>query len=76
MTDMKDIVKLAIDGYKGKVEKYSVGQSQDAVRQALIEANNGKTYLDIRDVRDGKCSGLFTLLEEVLSNTVIEGLQG
>lgn len=76
MTDMKDIVKLAIDGYKGKVEKYSVGQSQDAVRQALIEANNGKTYLDIRDVRDGKCAGLFTLLEEVLSSTVISGLQG
>ena len=27
MAEIKDIVKLAVDGYKGKVEKYSVGQS-------------------------------------------------
>ena len=42
MADMKEIVKLAIDGYKGRVEKYSVGQSQEALRQALVEANGGK----------------------------------
>ena len=76
MADMKDIVKLAIDGYKGRVEKYSVAQSQDAIHQALLEANNGKTYLDVRDIRDGKCAGLFAFLEETLSHTVIEGLQG
>ena len=36
MADMKDIVKLAVDGYKGRVEKYSVEQSQDTLRQALM----------------------------------------
>lgn len=76
MADMKDIVKLAVDGYKGRVEKYSVEQSQDTLRQALIEANNGKTSLNYKDIRDGKCSGLFTLIEEILSRTVVEGLQG
>lgn len=76
MAEMNDIVKLAVDAYKGNVEKYSVGQSQDILRQALIEANNGKTALNYKDIRDGKCSGLFTLLEEVLSATVVEGLQG
>jgi len=74
--DMENIVKLAVDAYKGKVEKYSVAQSQDVLRQALIEANNGKTTLNYKDIRDGKCNGLFTLVEEILSNTVVEGLQG
>lgn len=73
---MNDIVKLAIDAYHGRVEKYSVAQSQDVLRQALIEKNNGKAYLDYKDIRDGKCQGLFTLIETILSKTVVEGLQG
>ncbi|MBR5014238.1 MAG: hypothetical protein IKY16_06495 [Bacteroidales bacterium] len=76
MAEMNDIVKLAVDAYKGCVEKYSVGQSQDAIRQALIEANNGKTTLNYKDIRDGNCKGLFTLLETILSQTVVSGLQG
>lgn len=76
MAEMNDIVKLAVDAYRGNVEKYSVAQSQDTLRQALIAANNGKTALDYRDIRDGKCNGLFTLLETILSVTVVEGLQG
>lgn len=76
MAEMKDIVKLAVDAYKGNVEKYSVGQSQEVLRSALIEANNGSTKLDYKAIRDGKCSGLFALLEEILKKTVVEGLTG
>lgn len=76
MAEMNDIVKLAVDAYKGNVEKYSVAQSQSALREALIEANNGKTSLDYRDIRDGKCNGLFALTEIILGATVVEGLQG
>lgn len=76
MDEMKEIVKLAVDAYKGNVEKYSVKQSQDTLRQALIAANNGKTSLNYKDIRDGKCPGLFTLIEQILDNTVVEGLQG
>lgn len=76
MENMKDIVKLAVDSYKGRVEKYSTEQAQDVIRQVLIEANNGKTSLNYKDIRDGKCNGLFTLIEEILSKTVVEGLQG
>lgn len=75
MAEMNDIVKLAIDGYKGNVEKYSVAQSQDALRQALIEANNGKTYLDYKDIRDGKCQGLFALVETILDTLIVDGFQ-
>lgn len=74
MAEMNDIVKLAVDSYHGNVEKYSVGQANDVLRQALIDANNGKTSLNYRDIRDGKCSGLFAIIEEILGNTVVEGL--
>lgn len=75
MADIKDIVKLGIDGYKGSVEKYSVKQSQDTLREALIEANNGSTVLDYKAIRDGRCNGLFSIVEEILSATVVDGLQ-
>jgi len=76
MADMENIVKLAVDAYHGNVEKYSVGQSLDTLHKALVEANGGSTVLDYRAIRDGKCNGLFTLIEEILSRTVVEGLQG
>ena len=76
MADMNDVVKVAIDAYRGRVEKFSVGQSQELLWQALVEANNGQTTLDYRAIRDGKCSGLFTLLEQILTITTVEGLQG
>ena len=76
MADMKDIVKVAIDAYRGNVEKYSTGQSMELLQKALVEANGGSTVLDYKKIRDGKCNGLFTLVEEILSRTVVEGLQG
>lgn len=76
MPNMNDIVKLAVDAYRGNVEKYSVAQSQDTLRQALIDLNGGKTTLDYRAIRDGQCKGLFTLIETILGRTVVEGLQG
>ena len=76
MADMKDIIKVAVDAYRGNVEQYSVGQSMELLQKALIEANGGSTTLDYKKIRDGKCTGLFTLVEEILSRTVVEGLQG
>lgn len=76
MTDMTKVVRVAIDAYKGCVKEYSMADSQSLINKALVEVNNGKTYLDYKDIRDGKCPGLFAFLEETLSSTVIEGLQG
>ena len=76
MPEMNEIVKLAIDAYHGTVEKYTVGQSNEVLRQALVEANGGSTVLNYKNIRDGKCNGLFALVEEILSRTVVEGLQG
>jgi len=76
MAEMNDIVKIAVDAYHGNVEKYSVGQSQELLRKALIEANGGSDKLNYKAIRDGKCTGLFALIETILDRTVIEGLQG
>ena len=76
MADMKDLVKVAVDAYHGNVEQYSVGQSMELLHKALVEANGGSTVLNYRNIRDGKCNGLFTLIEEILSRTIVEGLQG
>lgn len=71
----KDLVRLAIDSYKGHVAgNYSVDDSMEVLRQALIEANGGSTKLDYRAIRDGKCNGLFAIVEEIINKTVIEGL--
>lgn len=76
MAAMKDIVKLAVDGHRGSVEKYSVDKSQEVLREALIEANGGSTVLNYRNIRDGKCNGLFALVEELLSAIIVDDLQG
>ena len=60
MAEMKDIVKVAVDAYHGNVEQYSVGQSMELLHKALIDANGGSTTLNYKNIRDGKCSGLFT----------------
>ena len=75
MAEMNEIVILAVDAYHGTQTKYSVGESMDTLHQALVAANNGSTILNYKDIRDGKCVGLFTLIEEILSRTVVEGLQ-
>lgn len=75
MIDRDNIVKIAVDGYSGCVEKYSVRESQDTVRKALVEANGGSTKLDIRRIRDGKCGEMFALIEEILKQTEFEELK-
>ena len=71
----KNLIKLACDSYKGHVAgNYSVDDSMEVLRQALIEANGGSTKLDYRAIRDGKCNGLFAIVEEIITKTVIEGL--
>lgn len=74
--DMKELVKLAVDGYKGNVEKFSVRQSQDALRAALIEANGGKTTLDYKALRHGQGAEVFAIIEELIPALITEGLQG
>ena len=74
--DIMDLVKVAIDAYHGNVAKYSKEDSMEMLRKAAIELNNGSTKLDYKAIRDGKCAGLFTLIEEMISRVVVEDLTG
>lgn len=76
MNDYNEIVRLALDAYHGTPTKYSVNESLDVLRQALVDVNGGKTTLDYKAIRDGKCNGLFAIVEEILSRTIVEGFQG
>ena len=75
MDNIKELIDLAVDGHKGKVEKYSVSESQETLRNALIDLNGGSTKLNYRDIRDGKCNGLFALVEAILAVSVEDGLR-
>jgi len=73
--DNVNLVKLAIDAYRGRVAgNYSVDDSMKVLREALVELNGGSTKLDYRAIRDGKCNGLFAIVEEIITKTVVEGL--
>lgn len=76
MAGTQEIVRLAVDAHQGRVEKFSQKQSAEALRDALIQVNGGDTKLNYKNIRDGKCVGLFSLVEEILSVTTVEGLQG
>lgn len=76
MVDEK-LVKLAIDAHNGNLSgEYSLAESQEVLRQAMIEANNGKTTMSWKDIRDGKCNGLFSIIEVLVNRISEEGLQG
>ena len=74
--NIKDLVKVAIDAYHGSVANYSNQEAIEMLRKAAIELNDGKTTLDYKAIRDGKCAGLFTLIEEIIARVVVEDLTG
>lgn len=75
MADMNQIVRVAVDNYHGRVTKYSTAEANELLYEALKEANGGTTEISMKRIRDGKCNGVFALVEEILANTVVEGLQ-
>lgn len=76
MADMKEIVRLAVDAYHCAPSKYSVGESMEVLRKALTDANGGSTNMNYKNIRDGKCAGVFALVEEILARTIVDGFQG
>lgn len=76
MSDIKEVVRLGIDAYHNNTSKFSTRESLDTLHQALVAANGGSTVLNYKNIRDGKCGELFTIVEEILSNVIVEGLQG
>ena len=77
ITKINDVAQVAADITHGRsLQGYSTEDGNKLVYDALVDANNGKTYLDPRDLRDGKCSALFALIETIIKKTVVEGVKG
>lgn len=73
----KDIIKLAVDIAKGKVQNFSANESNETLRQAFADLmefsieGNGK--IDRKTFRKNKVA-IFEILEEIINETVHEGL--
>ena len=72
MADVKNLTKILVDARHGCVEQYSTRQANELLTKALIEANNGSTKIDYKAIRDGKCPGLFSLIEQMIGSVVRE----
>jgi hypothetical protein len=75
----KDIVKLAVDLAKGKVQNYSANEANETLRKAfanLMEfSTEGNGKIDRKTFRRHKTE-IFEILEEVINETLHEGLEG
>lgn len=76
MNELKDLVQVAVDAYHGKVTKYSTENAAEMLKKAIIDLNGGSTKLDYRAIRDGKCPGLFSLVEQAIAAIVVPELEG
>ena len=73
-----DIVRLALDVYHGNAvvpAEYSEKRPVEVLRQALIELNGGSKKMNYKSFRRNKTE-IFEIIEEVVPQLVIEGLQG
>lgn len=63
-----EVVRLALDARRNKVQgNFSMDETMHTLHEALVAANGGKNYLDVRDIRDGKCSETFAIVEQVIN---------
>lgn len=71
--DRQNLIKMAVDAYKGiPAGNYTVAQTQEALRNALIELNGGSTKLNFKALRSHP--EMYTIIEEIITSTVLEGL--
>ncbi len=68
----QDIVKVAIDAMKGRIQNYSSAEISEGIREALIEKNGG-VKIDPRTFRQGY--EIFDIVQELLPAVVNTGLR-
>lgn len=75
----KDIIKLAVDLTKGQVANYSIKESNEVLRNALgslVGFSKNASQKELRrNFRENKAQ-IFSILEEVINETLHEGLEG
>ena len=69
-----EVLKIMLDAVKGKsVENYSKGQTSDAIRNAMIEANGGSDKINLKTFYRG--SEIFSLVQELIPAIIDEGFK-
>lgn len=69
-----ELLQVMIDAVKGNyMENYSKGQTSEAIRNALIEANGGSTKLNLKTFHRG--SEIYSLVEELIPTIIDEGFK-
>jgi len=72
--DRKDILQVATDAIKGKVEgNFTTEQTAEALRAALVEVNGGTNKINPKTFFRG--NALFDLVQEMLPVMIEEGLK-
>ena len=74
----KDIIKLAVDLAKGRVQNFSAQESNETLRSAFADlmefSAEGNGKIDRKTFRKHKVE-IFEILEEIINETLHEGLQ-
>ena len=68
-----ELLKVMIDAVKGEFGTYSKGETSEAIRKALIEANGGSKKIDIKTCYRG--SKVYALVEELIPVIIDEGFK-
>ena len=69
-----ELLQVMIDAVKGTYqENYTKGQTSDAIRNALIEANGGSNKINIKNFYRG--SQVYALIEELIPTIIDEGFK-
>lgn len=69
-----ELLQVMIDAVKGtNLDKYSKGQTSEAIRAALIEANGGSKKINMKNFYRG--SQLYSLIEELIPTIIDEGFK-
>lgn len=74
----KDMIKLAIDLAKGKVTNYSAQDSNSVLRKAFAELAEFTTDMTDKEARRAfrrNKTAIFEILEEIINETIHEGLE-
>lgn len=69
-----ELLQVMLDAVKGvSMENYTKGQTSEAIRNALIEANGGSTKVNLKTMY--RSSKIYSLVEELIPTIIDEGFK-
>ena len=72
----EELVKLIVDNYHGVAvsDKFTQADVNESIREQLIALNGGSEKFGLRELMKARQNGVFDLIEEVITKTVVEGI--